>query len=220
MPKRISYRVSSIEVVKVLLWNTGNVTHIAEFHIINIWNRKQNSDGICFLPTRKCRTWTKMAWRRCSDCSALNKKYKCTQNFQDDWRMLIKRTNSMHQYAEIYLLQRQTLHVSGVTAPILRSFKNCIRYLWYRSPLLPSTVAWFGWALWRPKHAEFDVAVNKCLLTDASSWSFLLIVNTVLYSCLHLLSLKTITSRPSLPILRCFTIMYRKRWRSYMDIRD
>jgi hypothetical protein len=36
----------------------------------------------------------------------------------------------MHQYTDIYLLQRQTLHVSGVTAPILRSSKtskgNCI----------------------------------------------------------------------------------------------
>jgi hypothetical protein len=30
----------------------------------------------------------------------------------------------MHQYADIYLLQRQTLHVSGVTAPILRSPKT------------------------------------------------------------------------------------------------
>jgi hypothetical protein len=37
----------------------------------------------------------------------------------------------MHQCADIYLLQRQTLHVSGVTAPILRSSKNCICYLWY-----------------------------------------------------------------------------------------
>jgi hypothetical protein len=26
--------------------------------------------------------------------------------------MLIKRTNLMHQYADIYLLQRQTLHVA------------------------------------------------------------------------------------------------------------
>jgi len=25
-----------------------------------------------------------------------------------------------------------TLHVSGVTAPIIRSTKNCNRYLWYR----------------------------------------------------------------------------------------
>jgi hypothetical protein len=29
----------------------------------------------------------------------------------------------------------------------------------------------------RPKHVEFDVAVNKCLRTDASSWSFLLLLN-------------------------------------------
>jgi hypothetical protein len=35
----------------------------------------------------------------------------------------------------------------------------------------------WGWALWRPKHVEFDVAVNKCLHTDASSWSFLLTMN-------------------------------------------
>jgi hypothetical protein len=35
----------------------------------------------------------------------------------------------------------------------------------------------WGWALWRPKHVEFDVAGNKCLHTDASSWSFLLTLN-------------------------------------------
>jgi hypothetical protein len=28
-----------------------------------------------------------------------------------------------------------------------------------------------------PKHVEFDIAVNKCLHTDASSWSFLLTLN-------------------------------------------
>jgi hypothetical protein len=35
----------------------------------------------------------------------------------------------------------------------------------------------WGWALWHPKCVEFDIAVNKCLRTDASSWSFLLILN-------------------------------------------
>jgi hypothetical protein len=35
----------------------------------------------------------------------------------------------------------------------------------------------WGWALWRPKHVEFDVAVNKFLRSNASSWSFLLILN-------------------------------------------
>jgi hypothetical protein len=64
-------------------------------------------------------------------------------------------------------------------------------------PLLPSTVEgssgtntmtytrgsrysfWdsWGWALWRPKHVEFDVAVNKCPHTAASSWSLLLTLN-------------------------------------------
>jgi hypothetical protein len=52
----------------------------------------------------------------------------------------------MHQYADIYLLQPQTLHVSAVTVPIFRSSKKCICYLWYRSchvlvPLRPSTEA-------------------------------------------------------------------------------
>jgi hypothetical protein len=63
----------------------------------------------------------------------------------------------MDQCADIYLLQRQTLHVSGVTIP---------------RPI--PEVADTGWALCRPKHVEFDVAVNKCLHIDASSWSFLL----------------------------------------------
>jgi len=37
----------------------------------------------------------------------------------------------MQQYADIYSLQSH-LHVSGVTAPIIRSTKNCNRSLWYR----------------------------------------------------------------------------------------
>jgi hypothetical protein len=32
----ISYMVSSMEVVKLLLWNAGSLTHIAEFHIANV----------------------------------------------------------------------------------------------------------------------------------------------------------------------------------------
>jgi len=39
----------------------------------------------------------------------------------------------MQQYADIYSLQI-TLHVSGVTEPIIRSIKNCtrsLRYKWY-----------------------------------------------------------------------------------------
>ena len=46
--------------------------------------------------------------------------------------LLIKRSNLMQQYADIYLLHSH-LHVSGVTAPIIRSTKNCVCYLWYRS---------------------------------------------------------------------------------------
>ena len=32
-----------------------------------------------------------------------------------------------------FIYCKVTLHVSGVTAPIIRSTKNCNRYLWYRS---------------------------------------------------------------------------------------
>jgi len=38
----------------------------------------------------------------------------------------------MQQYAEIYSLQNYSLHVSGVTAPIIRSIKNCTRSLRYK----------------------------------------------------------------------------------------
>jgi hypothetical protein len=54
----------------------------------------------------------------------------------------------MHQYADIYLLQRQTLHVSGVTAPILRSSKNYICYLWYRS--------WYWYRYFLPPWPDSD----------------------------------------------------------------
>ena len=34
---------------------------------------------------------------------------------------------------QTFIYCKVTLHVSGVTAPIIRSTKNCNRYLWYRS---------------------------------------------------------------------------------------
>ena len=37
----------------------------------------------------------------------------------------------MQQYADIYC--KVTLHVSGVTAPVIKSTKNCNRNLRYRS---------------------------------------------------------------------------------------
>jgi hypothetical protein len=55
----------------------------------------------------------------------------------------------MHQYTDIYLLQRQTLHVLGVTAPILRSSKNCICYLWYRS--------WYWYRYFLPPWADLEL---------------------------------------------------------------
>jgi hypothetical protein len=56
----------------------------------------------------------------------------------------------MSQCADIYLLQRQTLHVLGVTAPILRSSKNCICYLWYRS--------WYRYRYFLPPWPDPDQA--------------------------------------------------------------
>jgi len=66
------------------------------------------------------------------------------------YKILNKKSNLMQQYADIYC--KVTLHVSGITAPIIRSTKNCNCYLWYRS--------------------YSDFAVNKCLHTVASSWNF------------------------------------------------
>jgi len=34
---------------------------------------------------------------------------------------------------QIFIYCKTTPHVSGVTAPIIRSIKNCTRSLWYRS---------------------------------------------------------------------------------------
>jgi len=34
---------------------------------------------------------------------------------------------------QTFIYCKVILHVSGVTTPIIRSTKNCNRYLWYRS---------------------------------------------------------------------------------------
>jgi len=41
-----------------------------------------------------------------------------------------------------------TLHVSGVTAPIVRSTKNCNRILWYRS--------WYRYSYFPPTWPDWD----------------------------------------------------------------
>ena len=80
-PTCFSYTVAAIEMVRLQLWKTRNVTHIA-----NIWNRAQTSEGDWFIPTRKFKMWQTTAWRRwCSGCSATEPKYKYTQYSQHDW---------------------------------------------------------------------------------------------------------------------------------------
>jgi len=49
----------------------------------------------------------------------------------------------MQQYADIYSLQNYS-NVSGVTAPIIRSIKNCTRSLRYCEPIRP---LWSGAAV-------------------------------------------------------------------------
>jgi hypothetical protein len=85
MPTCISCTVCAIEMVGMLLWNTGNVTHMAGCHIAKrlktyteFWGRLfrcheriQNvNNGV-----EKVTLWQQ--WRR--------PKYKCTHNLQDDW---------------------------------------------------------------------------------------------------------------------------------------
>ena len=66
---------------------------------------------------------------------------------------------------QIFIYCKVTLHVSGVTAPIIRSTKNCNRSLWYRSyDLMMGAVT--------PETCS-DFAVNKYLHTVASGWIFI-----------------------------------------------
>ena len=48
------------------------------------------------------------------------------------YSMLIK-VPTWRNNMQTFIYCKVTLHVSGVTAPIIRSTKNCNRYLWYRS---------------------------------------------------------------------------------------
>jgi len=92
------------------------------------------------------------------------------------------RCNSM----QIFIYRKVTLHVSGVTAPIIRSTKNCNRNLRYSyfAPTWPAvlwpepevTVTVFstpddGCCDTRNMYSDF--AVNKYLHTVASGWIFI-----------------------------------------------
>ena len=48
-------------------------------------------------------------------------------------RRFITALTSVRNIMQIFIYCKVTLHVSGVTAPIIRSTKNCNRSLWYRS---------------------------------------------------------------------------------------
>ena len=85
------------------------------------------------------------------------------------------RCNSM----QIFIYCKVTLHVSGVTAPIIRSTKNCNRNLRYRSqywysyspPTWPDQAPDDGCCDTRNMYSDF--AVNKYLHTVASGWIFI-----------------------------------------------
>jgi len=60
---------------------------------------------------------------------------KSSQQVMDTHKKLSnlnKNPNSCNNM-QIFIHCKTTLHVSGVTAPIIRSIKNCTRSLWYRS---------------------------------------------------------------------------------------
>jgi len=91
---------------------------------------KENKCNYIFICPTNC-TWT-MEYLYC----LLNISYVTLANDQLDEQifntMLIKGPtwcNSM----QTFIYCRVTLHVSGVTAPIIRRTKNCICYLWYKS---------------------------------------------------------------------------------------
>jgi hypothetical protein len=69
----------------------------------------------------------------------------------------------MHQYTDIYLLQRQTLHVSDVTAPILKSSINCICYLYFHRGLIRSS---------NQATVEGSSGTNTMTYTRGSRYSF------------------------------------------------
>ena len=73
---------------------------------------------------------------------------------------------------QIFIYCKVTLHVSGVTAPIIRSTKNCNRSLrlQFLVLLMMGSVT--------PETCNSDFAVNKYLHTVASGWIFIKIAET------------------------------------------
>jgi len=80
-------------------------------------------------------------------CNNLNFFIRVQSNNKTNLTLLIKRSNLMQQCADIYSLQ-VTLHVSGVTASIIRSTKNCVCYHWYRS--------WYWYRYFLPPWSDQD----------------------------------------------------------------
>ena len=64
---------------------------------------------------------------------------------------------------QTFIYCKVTLHVSGVIAPILRSTKNCNRYLWYRS---------YGRSC--PKMYSAVELASKCHLLASSTAEYIL----------------------------------------------
>jgi hypothetical protein len=82
------------------------------------------------------------------------------------WLNVNKRSNSMQQYADIYLLQSHST-CFGCHAPIIRSTKNCICYLWYKS--------WYWYHYFLPPWPAYCFIELDLLLTlnhDAQNHEF------------------------------------------------
>ena len=84
-------------------------------HALTFWSRSGSECKQCFMI--QTLTWCSINFKLVVPCIVIQCEYKSN------------RCNSM----QILIHCKTTLHVSGVTAPIIRSIKNCTRSLRYRS---------------------------------------------------------------------------------------
>ena len=93
--------------------------------------------------------------------------------FRASWFSVNKKGPTRCNSMQTFIYCTVTLHVSGVPAPIIRSTKNCICYLWYRSWY------WYSYLLpaW-PDQAtlEGSSCTSITTYTRGSTYNFLVLV--------------------------------------------